>query len=103
MIVEGQQSVEREIKNVLAKHRYELQGYQIYLFGSRARQANGPLSDFDLGVMGPRSLDLSVFYAIEDSLEEIPTLLQIDWVDLNRASQKLAENALKEGRLLYEG
>jgi len=47
-------------------------------------------------------LDLAVFFEIEDSLQQIPTLYQFDLVDLNRASPRLRENARREGRLLYE-
>jgi len=95
-------TVEEEIIKSLEAHRDQLRGYRVYLFGSRARETNSPRSDFDLGVEGSRPLGLSTFFAVEESLERIPTLQQMDWVDLNRASKWLRENALREGRVLYE-
>ena len=91
-----------KIMESLQAYRRELQGHQVYLFGSRARGEASRFSDFDIGIDGPEPLDLPTFFEIEDSLDRIPTLYQFDLVDLNRASPKLRENARREGRLLYE-
>ena len=91
-----------EILKSLQAHRRELRGHQVYLFGSRARGEAGRFSDFDIGIDGPKPLDLPAFFDIEDSLDRIPTLYQFDLVDLNRASTKLRDNARSEGHLLYE-
>lgn len=74
-----------EILRSLQAHRRELHGHQVYLFGSRARGEASRFSDFDIGIDGPKPLDLSAFFEIEDSLDRIPTLYQFDLVDLNRA------------------
>ena len=90
------------LRQVFERHRHELHGYRIILFGSRATGRARPRSDFDIGVIGDRPLPLPVFYAIEEEIENLPTLYRIDWVDLNRASATLREEALREGRTLYE-
>jgi len=97
-----ERAVRAEILKSLRAHRRELSGHQVYLFGSRARGEAHQLSDFDIGIDGPKPLDLPAFFKIEDSLDRIPTLYQFDLVDLNRASPRLRESARREGRLLYE-
>lgn len=97
-----EQSVEREIRGILEARREFLHGHRVILFGSRARGSADRLSDFDIGVDGAEPLDLQTFYEIEATLDQMPTLYRVDWVDLNRASAKLRENARREGRVLYE-
>ena len=79
----------------------ELDGYRIYLFGSRATQNHRTRSDFDIGIFGDKAISLKTFYKISDFLEDLPTLYQIDWVDLNRASSAIRENALRKKVVLY--
>ena len=102
MLVVNEHATRSEILKSIQAHSRELQGRRVYLFGSRARGDAGRSSDFDIGIDGSEPLDLAVFFEIEDSLQQIPTLYQFDLVDLNRASQRLRENARREGRLLYE-
>ena len=79
----------------------ELSGYKVILFGSRARRSHRERSDFDIGVIGNAPLPLKTYYRISDFLESLPTLYRIDWVDLNRAMDKLRENALENSVVLY--
>lgn len=103
MVTITEQSLESEIREVFQNMGAALQGYKIFLFGSRARGNPDPTSDFDVGVLGEQPLDLKTFYEIADALEALPTLYRIDWVDLNRTSEKLSQQALNDGRVLYEG
>lgn len=103
MVAVSEQSVEKEILKLIQAHSHFLRGHRVILFGSRGRGSAQPFSDFDLGVDGAKALDLFAFYEIADCLDQLPTLYRIDWVDLNRASPKLRENARSEGRVLYEG
>jgi predicted nucleotidyltransferase len=98
-----EQSLESEIREVFQKMESALRGYRIILFGSRARGNAAPTSDFDVGVLGEQPLDLQTFYEIADALEALPTLYRIDWVDLNRANDKLRRQALNDGKVLYAG
>ncbi len=85
----------------MARYADELSGYRVVLFGSRSRRSHRERSDFDIGVIGERPLFMKDFYRISDFLESLPTLYRIDWVDLNRASDRLKENALKNAVVLY--
>ena len=85
----------------MARYANELSGHKVILFGSRSRRSHRDLSDFDIGVIGERPLFAKDFYRISDFLESLPTLHRIDWVDLNRASDRLRENALKNAVVLY--
>lgn len=79
----------------------ELKGYRIVLFGSRAQGSPEQRSDFDFGIYGDAPVALKTFYAISDFLEQLPTLYRIDWVDLNRATDALRENALQDAKVIY--
>ena len=89
------------IRQGLTQYENELLGHKIILFGSRARRSHRERSDFDIGVVGSEPLPLQTYYRISDFLESLPTLYRIDWVDLNRAMDKLRENALKNSVVLY--
>jgi len=91
------------IAEVFSSRRDQLVGYQVLLFGSRARASHRFNSDYDIGVLGKKPIKLNTFFEIQDAIEALPTLYTIDWVDLNRATKNLRENARKEGKLLYEG
>ncbi len=89
------------IRQGLHCYAQELTGYKIILFGSRARRNHRDRSDFDIGVVGKNPLSFRTYYRIGDFLESLPTLYRIDWVDLNRATDKLRENALANAEVLY--
>lgn len=89
------------IREGLLRYADELSGYKVVLFGSRALRSHRERSDFDIGVVGSEPLPLQTYYRISDFLESLPTLYQIDWVDLNRAMDRLRENALKNAVVLY--
>ena len=89
------------VRSRLAHFASDLQGFQIYLFGSRATGHAKLRSDFDLGVHGSSPLPLKVFFAIEDALENIPTLYSFDWVDLNRVDDKFFQEAMKGAQIIY--
>lgn len=96
---------EAEIKAMIADlmHRNapRLQGHRVFLFGSRATGRARANSDFDIGVIGDAPLPLQDFYAIEDQLDDLPTLCMIDWVDFNRASPRFRERALQKVELIH--
>jgi predicted nucleotidyltransferase len=95
--------LESRIAGIFDCRREQLTGYQVWLFGSRGRGTPRSNSDYDVGILGEKPLDLPTYFEIQDAMEALPTLHAIDWVDLNRATKGLRENALKEGKLLYEG
>ena len=90
------------VRRVMHDHARELTGCRVLLFGSRAEGTAKERSDFDIGVDGPDSLPLEVFYRVEDALDELPTLHHIDWVDLNNVSPDFRESALLHTKVLYD-
>lgn len=94
--------VKRMIVQTLRAAGVRLGGRKVVLFGSRARGKARPRSDFDIGVVGSSPLPLADFYAIEDMLDELPTLYRIDWVDFARTTERFRERALKDVEVLYE-
>jgi predicted nucleotidyltransferase len=62
--------------------------YRIFLFGSRAAGSARKSSDIDIGIEGPAAVPSPALAAIQDELEEAPTLYTIDIVDFTRVPQK---------------
>lgn len=94
--------VKEQIRRQLRRMAPLLRGHRVYLFGSRIQGRARPRSDFDIGVFGDEPLPLRDFYAVEEALDEIPTLYRIDWVDLNRAPSQFRERAMQATEILYE-
>ncbi len=97
---------EAEIKAMLRQRleqfAVELRGHKVFLFGSRASGKAKARSDFDVGVYGENPLPIKTFFAIEDALDDLPTLHRIDWVDFNRVDQQFRERAMQQIEILYE-
>jgi hypothetical protein len=47
-------------------------------------------------------MPLEDFYAIEDKLDELPTLYRIDWVDFARVGAQFRDRALRNAEVIYE-
>jgi predicted nucleotidyltransferase len=67
--------------------------YRIFLFGSRATGSAAEHSDIDIGIEGPAPVPHSALAAINDELEEAPTLYTIDVVDFMRVPEKFRQVA----------
>jgi predicted nucleotidyltransferase len=67
--------------------------YRVFLFGSRAAGSEAGRSDVDIGIEGPAPVPRSALAAIQDELEEAPTLYTIDVVDFARVSEQFREVA----------
>lgn len=81
----------------------------LYLFGSRAIGAEGPLSDYDFGVLMQKSGHKrgdSTYGALYDALRPLcPRTLENDVIDivfLNDAPLELRVHVIRYGRILYE-
>ena len=61
--------------------------YRVFLFGSRATGTAGDRSDIDIGIEGPAPVPRAALVAIEDELEEAPTLFTVEIVDFARVSE----------------
>jgi predicted nucleotidyltransferase len=96
------QEVLEMIIDTLRTNSDRLHGHKVVLFGSRARGSAKSRSDFDLGVVGEEPLPLEDFFALEDLLDELPTLYRIDWVDFARASDAFRARALQAVEVIHE-
>jgi predicted nucleotidyltransferase len=82
------------ILEILRKHKKELTGYHVWLFGSRAARTHKSRSDFDIGVFGIHLLPLKIFFAIDDQFDALPTLYRIDWIDFSNVSSNFREQVM---------
>jgi uncharacterized protein len=62
--------------------------YRIFLFGSRAEGTAHERSDIDIGIEGPEPVSLEALSAIQEELDEAPTLYTIEVVDFTRVPEK---------------
>jgi predicted nucleotidyltransferase len=69
--------------------------YRIFLFGSRAEGSASDRSDIDIGIEGPGTVPPEALSAIQEELEEAPTLYTIDVVDFARVPEKFKRVARK--------
>ncbi len=67
--------------------------YRIFLFGSRATGSAGERSDIDIGIEGPEPVAHLTLAAIQDEMEDAPTLFTIDVVDFARLPKKFRQVA----------
>lgn len=74
---------------------------KIILYGSRARADARPRSDIDVAVSCPYASERE-WLDICEAVEDVPTLLSIDLIRLETASDALRDRVLREGRNLYE-
>lgn len=74
----------------------------VMLFGSRARGDADPRSDIDLAIKAPKMPRAHWAQLVDQLEEELRTLLLIDIVKFEEASDDLRENIILEGEVLYE-
>jgi predicted nucleotidyltransferase len=70
-------------------------GYRLFLFGSRAKGTGNDKSDIDIGIISDTRITGRQLLAIQEKLEQIPTLLKIDVVDFNSVDDEFKMIALK--------
>ena len=70
---------------------------EVYLFGSRAKGTATERSDFDIAVTGVTDVE-----GLRDAFDRLPTLYQIDVVDLDTCKNTfLLEDIKQYGRKIY--
>jgi predicted nucleotidyltransferase len=67
--------------------------YRIFLYGSRADGTAHPRSDIDIGIEGPAPVSTEILAAIQDELDDAPTLFTVDVVDFARVSKTFRQVA----------
>jgi predicted nucleotidyltransferase len=94
--------IRQALRGVLDHFGQNLAGVRVVLFGSRARGAARPRSDFDIGLLGPGPVSATLIARIQDKLEALPTLVRFDLVDLGRASPAFRQAVLAHAEVLLE-
>ncbi|MBC8400314.1 MAG: nucleotidyltransferase domain-containing protein [Candidatus Marinimicrobia bacterium] len=69
--------------------------YRLFLFGSRAQNNFHEKADIDIGILSDRPLAARRLFSIKDKLDEIPTLLKIDFVDFSTVSEDFQTVAMQ--------
>lgn len=80
-----------EIMKSVIKICREYNAREVYLFGSRAKGTATARSDFDIAVAGA-----SDFEALEEAIDEIPTLYSFDIVNMDTCKNDLLLEEIKE-------
>ena len=68
--------------------------YQLFLFGSRVTGTNSDKADIDVGIIPAQLLSPKQIQSIKEKIEEIPTLLKIDFIDFSSVSDEFKSIAL---------
>ncbi len=80
-----------EILEAVCRIGKKYQAKEMILFGSRAKGTSGPRSDFDIAVAGVHDFD-----ALEESIDEIPTLYSFDVINLDTCKNELLVKEIRE-------
>ena len=88
------EKLKQEILAVVGR-RLDLGKYRVFFFGSRVAGKGTERSDIDVGVEGPDPVPMMVLSAIQEEIDDIPTLYKIDIVDFRHLTPKFREVALQ--------
>ena len=72
--------------------------YKLFLFGSRTRETYDPKADIDIGILSENPLRARQMNAIKEKIDQIPTLLKIDFVDFGVVSKDFKTVAMENAR-----
>lgn len=88
-----------EVLEEIGRIGKKYQASKIIMFGSRAKGTETERSDIDIAVSGIGSS----FYDFEEDVQNIPTLLTIDIVNLDTCGNKFLRKDIEEyGRKIYQ-
>ena len=92
------ESVVLKIQSIVAD---QVEGdYKLFLFGSRANGKSMERSDIDIAIMTNKKMDASILAKMREEIENISTLLTIDFVDLSRVDDDFRNHVLETGSRL---
>ncbi len=87
-----------EAVKVIKKH---LPRVRVIVFGSRAGGNFRENSDLDLALDWGKPIPPYLMEQIREELDELPTLVSFDLVDLNSVSEEFKKQILRTGRIIY--
>ena len=101
----GQVKVNEKVESIVLKIQSivadQVEGdYKLFLFGSRANGKSMERSDIDIAIMTNEKMDASILAKIREEIENISTLLTIDFVDLSRVDDDFRNHVLETGSRL---
>jgi predicted nucleotidyltransferase len=73
----------------------ELQDARVFFFGSRVTGGGNERSDVDVGILAKGPIPARVWLALQEALEDLPTLYSVDLVDFHRVPAAFREIALR--------
>ena len=88
-------TAEKEIKNIL-QNFIDFKKSKVFIFGSRAKGASRKFSDYDIGIIGRKSLDFKKISLIKDKFEESDLPYRVDVVDFSTVSKNFKNIALSK-------
>ena len=88
------------IKDAVSIIKKYLPEAKVYLFGSRACNSFNEKSDIDIAINNKDLIPFDVLYKINEEIENLPTLLSFDIVDLSKVDKDFKQQVLKEGILI---
>jgi predicted nucleotidyltransferase len=68
--------------------------FRLFLFGSRADKTNDARSDVDIGILAGNPISAKSLFTIREKIDEIPTLLKIDFLDFAAVDDEFRNVAL---------
>lgn len=91
-VLQNPDEVARYAASIVRRHLPD-PAYRVFLFGSRAAGRARERSDIDIGIEGPAPVPRLTLAAIEDALDEAPTLYTIEVVDFARVTDAFRQVA----------
>lgn len=92
-------NAEKEIKEIIFKFLDPLE-YKVFIFGSRVNGKAKKFSDYDIGIIGKKSVPSATKILIEERLEESNLPYKIDIVDFSLVSSNFKKVALAKVKKL---
>jgi predicted nucleotidyltransferase len=81
------------VKQIVLKH-IPKDNFAVFLFGSRSVGNAKPLSDIDIGILGPEPLPTLIKADLESDLEESIVPYKIDLIDFYKVDKDFKKEAL---------
>ncbi len=86
-------NTEKIIKEIIFQF-LDPEEYKVFIFGSRATGDSKKFSDYDIGIIGKKSVPWKTLALIEEALEESDLPFKVDIVDFSLVSSKFKKVAL---------
>jgi len=93
--------LKQEILEILSRH-LDLEKYQAFFFGSRVSGGGDARSDIDLGIEGPEPVPAEAMLAIQEALEQLPTLYKVEVADFRRVTGGFKNIAKRDIELITQ-